>query len=392
MRILHVTSDLSPGHGGPSKVTPELCRALARRGHEVTLYTTNFDVAGVLDVPTHEAVAADGFTIHYFPVGHPRRWKYSRGLWQAVRDRVAGFDVVHIHHLYLFHNVVAGHYCRKYRVPYVVSIHGALDPFIRRQGRVKKAVYHFLLENRTLNHAAAIHYTAQQEREMAHQALKIRAPGVVVPWGLNMEEYVAPPPRGRFRARHPEIGHKQMILFLSRINVVKGLDLLARSYGMIARQRPDVHLVIAGPDNEGYGRQVREWLADAGVLDRVTFTGMLRGEEKLAALRDADLFVLPSYAESFGIVVVEAMACGLPVVITNKVNIWQEVAQAQAGRVVDCDALQLASALLPLLDDAPGRAILGENGRRLVAEQFPWDRVADQMIRVYDTIMKREKT
>lgn len=389
MKILHVTSDLALRHGGPAKVVPELCRALARHGQDVTLYTTNFDVHGVLEVPTHRPVAADGFTIRYFPVGRPRKWKYSWGLWQELRRQVAGFDVVHIHNLYLFSNVMAAHYCRKYRLPYVISVHGTLDPVIRRKSRIKKALYNVLIEKRNLDHAAAIHYTAHNEMELGHQAMLIRAPGVVVPWGLDLAEYAALPVRGTFRAGHPEIGDKLIVLFLSRINFVKGLDLLARSYGMIARQRRDVHLVIAGPDNEGYGVQVRQWLAAEGVLDRVTFTGMLLGEEKLAVLGDADLFVLPSYSESFGIVVAEAMACGLPVVISNRVNICREVAQAQAGMVIDCDAGQLTAALLALLEDPPNRKLMGENGKRLVAATFSWDEVAGQMIKVYNNILNR---
>jgi glycosyltransferase involved in cell wall biosynthesis len=246
---------------------------------------------------------------------------------------------------------------------------------------MKKAVYNWLIEKRNLDFAAAIHYAAQFEMDLAHEALSIRAPGGVVPYVVELQEYLNLPQRGTFRSRFPEVGENLILLFLSRINFKKGLDLLARSFGLIARQRNDVRLVIAGPDNEGYGRQVRQWLAEEGVLKYTVFTGMLTGVDKLAAFADADLFVLPSYTENFGIAIIEAMACGLPVVISNRVNIWQEV--GKAGVVVDCDADKLAEVLLKMLDDSEGRKKLGAMGKRLVEELFPWEKVADQMIKLY---------
>lgn len=389
MKILHVASDLSPRQGGPAKLAPEMCRALARRGHEVALYTTNFDIDGVLDVPLDRPVTDGGYTTRYFPVSWPRRWKFSRPLGQAIRAEIGGFDIVHIHNLYLYHTWVTAHYCRKYGIPYLVSPHGTLDPFIRRRSRVKKAIYHWLIEKRNLDRAAAIHYTAQYEMDLAHRAVKIKAPGAVVPLGLELQDYLELPRPGAFRSRFPEVAGDRIILFLSRINFKKGLDLLAKSFGIITRQRDNVRLVIAGPDNESYGVQVRQWLSEAGVLSRTVFTGMLTGVDKLAALADADLFVLPSYSENFGIAILEAMACGLPVVISNRVNIWQEIAGAGAGVVVDCDVQQLAEALLKLLDRPEERRIIGEKGRKLVEARFLWDKVADQMLGLYQKILAR---
>ena len=380
-----MSSRTSASRGGPAKLAPEMCRALARRGHEVSLYTTNFDEGGVLDVPLDKPVMDGGVTTRYFPVSRPRRWKFSRPLGEAIRNEVKNFDIVHIHNLYLFHTWVTAHYCRKHGIPYLISPHGCLDPFIRRKSRVKKAVYHWLIEKRNLDRAAAIHYAAQFEMDLAHAALSIQAPGGVVPYVVELDEYRNLPPRGTFRSRFPEVGDNLIILFLSRINFKKGLDLLARSFGLIARQRQDVRLVIAGPDNDGYARQVRQWLAEAGVLPYTVFTGMLTGVDKLAALADADLFVLPSYTENFGIAIIEAMACGLPVVISNRVNIWREV--GEAGVVVDCDVDQLAEAMRQMLDDPAGRKQLGAKGKRLVEELFPWEKVADQMIKLYQKIL-----
>lgn len=386
MKILHVIAGLAPQGGGPHKAAPELCRALTCKGHEVTIFTTNADSKGVLNVRTDRPVLWEGVTIRYFPISWPRRWVFSFPLARALKKNVRTFDIVHIHSLYLFHTFVTARYCRQYGVPYLIRPHGTLDPFLRRKSRWKKTIYNFLIEKRSLDHAAAIHYTTQEEMNLAHYALKIRAPGVAVPLGLELKEYTTLPPRGTFRSQFPEIGDKFLILFLSRINFKKGLDLLARAYGIVARQRDDVHLVLAGPDNEGYEGQVRRWLAEERVLNRVTFTGMILSEEKLAALRDADVFVLPSYTENFGIAVVEAMACGLPVVISNKVNIWREVAKAEAGIITDCDASQVAEAILGLIDDPELRIKMGEKGERLVQKNFTWSKAAEKMIKVYTKI------
>lgn len=391
MRILHVIANLIAERGGPPKATLEMSRALTRLGHEVSLYTTNADVRGVLGVPTHRPVLVEGVTIRYFPIGRFRRWGFSAPLGKALRAEIPSFDVVHIHSLYLFHTFVAAYYCRRYDIPYLMRPHGTLDPFLRRKSRLKKAVYNFLIEKRNLDNAAAVHYTSQDEMDLAHGALKIRAPGVVVPLGLDVDEYATLPARGTFRSRHPEIGDKFVVLFLGRLNFKKGLDLLAQAYGSIARRRRDVHLVIAGPDEDGYGRRVQSYLADEGVLGRVTFAGMLRGEEKLAAFADANVFVLPSYTENFGMAAVEAMACGVPVVISNRVGIWREIAEAEAGLVVNCESGELADALLEIMGNAHLNP-QGERGKQLVQERFTWEKVAIQMLQVYQGIRSHAET
>ena len=199
------------------------------------------------------------------------------------------------------------------------------------------------------------------------------------------------PAPGRFRARYPEIGDKPIILFFGRVNFKKGLDILAKAFGAVARRRPDVHLVIAGPDNEGWGARVRTWLSEEGVLNRTTFTGMLLGPDKLAVLRDASLFVLPSYSENFGLAVIEAMAAGLPVIISDQVNIWREVETGRAGRVIPCDPGALADQILELLADPDTAADLGRKGRSLVQERYPWPRIGRSLAEAYGRIIDEHR-
>jgi len=144
---------------------------------------------------------------------------------------------------------------------------------------------------------------------------------------------------------------------------------------------------LAGPDNEGYAAKVKAWLQEEETLGHSIFTGMLLGEDKLAILRDSDIFVLPSYTENFGIAVVEAMACGLPVIISNKVNIWRGVVEASAGIVTDCDSHQVAEAILKLLDNPQLAEDMGERGKKLVAANYTWPKVAEKLIRIYNDIL-----
>jgi len=391
MKILHVIADLNPSSGGPPKAALETCQSLVREGQQVTLFTTNLVDGGTSNVPLGEAVNVEGVNIYYFPCGKFRKWPVSIPMARAIRENINNFDIVEIHGLYLFPSVVTAYYCRKYKIPYLILPHGSLDPFLRKKGRLKKAIYHLLIEKRNLNNAAAIHYTAEEEKNLAHSALKIRAPALVVPLGLNTNEYSQLPKRNSFRSKYPEVGDKLILLSLGRINFKKGFDLLTKAFGQVAQLRPDARLVIAGPEDTGYGDQVRRWLAEFGVLDKTIFTGMLSGREKLAALADADIFVLPSYTENFGIALVEAMACGLPVITTYKVNIWREIAQAGAGEIIHCDPDELKNAMIKLLDHPDLRKQYGANGRLLVETKYRWDIIARQLVQEYEKIIERNK-
>ena len=390
MKILHVIANLAPRYGGPSKACWEMARAVGQLGHEVSIYTTNQDGLGELAVPVGQPVRQEGVQIHYFPIQAPRFWGTSLPLALALRHKIPASDLVHIHSLYLFHNLVAGHYCRQHGIPYLMRPHGTLDPFIHRRHRGRKRLMEQLFEHRNIRGAAALHFTTAAEAELA-APFTCGTPGLVVPLGIDLAEFEPMPAPGRFRARYPEIGDKPIILFFGRVNFKKGLDILAKAFGAVARRRQDVHLVIAGPDNEGWGARVRTWLGEEGVLSRTTFTGMLLGPDKFAVLRDASLFVLPSYSENFGLAVIEAMAAGLPVIISDKVNIWREVHSGGAGRVIPCEAPALADQILNLLADPEAAAGMGQKGRALVKDRFQWPRIGRSLAEAYGRIIDEHR-
>jgi Glycosyltransferase len=364
-----------------------MARASARIGNEVDIFTTNQDGDGELPVPTDRLVQQDGVNIQFFPIQKPRFWGTSLPLAQALKRRIPDVDIVHIHSLYMFHTAVAALYCEKFHTPYIIRPHGTLDPYIYNRHRFRKFIVEILFQNRVIRHAAGIHFTTEEEKKLAEK-YTYGTLGFVVPIGLDIDEYVNGPNKGELFSRFPELSGKKIILFLGRINFKKGLDILVRAYAAIARERDDVHLLIAGSDDDGYGKKVTAWLKEENVYTRTTNAGMLQGEEKLEALFRSTVFVLPSHSENFGIAVVEAMACGLPVVISNKVNIWREVARARAGIVTDCDKVQFTQALNKVLADRPYAQFMGERGRHLVQTQYNWNVVGEKLERAYQQIIK----
>ncbi|MDD4933208.1 MAG: glycosyltransferase [Methylacidiphilaceae bacterium] len=394
MDILVVTASLSSRWGGTTPACLHMCRELARRGNRVVVYTTNADVGGRLSsIPEQGEADGDGFLIRYFPVCSrslilAHAYLYSAPLGRALAEAIRRFDLVYVFSLYRYPSSAACWAARRAAIPYVVNPHGSLDPFLYRRKRWRKAISEALVERPNLDHAAAIHFTSQEEADLT-RPLNLRAPPLVVPLGLPLEEY-QPLPKGSSRTLPLPEGSK-ILLFFGRINFKKGLDLLVKAFAEIAPRMPEVMLVIAGPDNEGYGARVQGWLREAGLENRALFPGMVLGEKKRALLSGSDLFVLPSYTENFGIAVAEAMAMGLPVVISDKVNIWQEVRKAGAGLVVPCDAGKLAEACLQLLRDAQSRRAMGERGRKLVEAQFSLERTTEMLEASFRRLTKEEK-
>ncbi|HJQ60553.1 MAG TPA: glycosyltransferase, partial [Vineibacter sp.] len=374
MRILHLIATLARESGGPAQACLEMARAVAARGHDVAISTTNWPGKAAEPVPTGVPLRQDGVTVTYFPVLPPRGWKPSLAMARVLRRELASFDVVHLHSLYLFHDWLGGRLCRRFGVPYIVRPHGMLDPYIRNHHRGRKHLMELLFQDRVLRHAAAVHYTSEVEREIS-RPFDHGAPARIVPLGVDLAGFDALPPPERFAERFPETRGRRIVLFLSRLHPKKGLDLLLPAFARLASDDPSLHLVIAGPD-DGMLDQCKAWARRDGIHDRVTFTGMLRGEDKLAAFAAATLFALPSYSENFGIAVVEAMAAGLPVVISDQVNIWREIQAGGGALVTRCDSDKLALALSTVLADRPLAEDMARKARATVRRLYHWDSVA----------------
>lgn len=391
MKILHVVNDLSPGSGGPTTVVTGLAAGQSAAGLDVTICTTDSTRAG--DDP---AVARDlirrlehtGVTVHQFSVDF-RPLLFSRGMGSWLHRNLARHDVVDVHGLYRFPLTYSAYRARQLGVPYVIRPHGALDPFLYRQSSVSlplKRLWERLFDLPNLHAASGVHYTTEEERDRV-AFLNLGAPAFVVPNGLDWGRFEALPPRGAFRAGHG-IGDAPLILFLGRVNFKKGIDLLIPAFTQVRQHHPGSILAIVGPDNEGYGSQVRRWIRDAGLDESVRLVGPIYGQAVLEAYVDADVFALPSYTENFGMTVVEAMACAVPVVISDQVNIHREVSTAGGGLVTPCDVSAVASAIQTLLADRAKREAMGVAGREACRVLYNWPRIVEQTREEYETAIR----
>jgi glycosyltransferase involved in cell wall biosynthesis len=362
MRILHVIATLDAASGGSATACIEMADALARRGHQVDIMTTDFGYAGRSVLPRRSQPLT--CRVLTYPVAFPRSWKRSPVLAQALTQNIGTYDLVVIHSLHLFHNMVATTAAIRARIPYVVAPHGLLDPFILRRSRLKKTIMEMAFQSRSLSCAAAIHYTSDEEMRIS-QASAQGAPGFIIPLGVS-------PPSSLSATRD-----FTRVLFLSRLHPKKGLDLLIPAFARVKQRMPHAELVIAGPD-DGALQTTQALVAQHGLSDSVSFPGMLQGIDKDRALAEAGVFVLPSYSENFGIALAEAMAAGLPVITTDKVNIHDAVRAADAGLVVPCDVDFLSEALLRLLGDRELASRMGQNGRLLATTRYDWDQIGAQ--------------
>lgn len=393
MRILHVISTLAPTSGGPTGVLAALTLAQAMTGLQVAVCCTDRGNPSKerLDPSRLRALLAPRVDLLAFATESPALL-LSSSMRRWLLARIADFDVVHVHGLYRFPPTYAAQLARKRGVPYIIRPHGNLDPFLFRQSSrsvLLKRLWERWFDLPNLHGASAIHYTTEDERVRA-SFLKLRAPSFVVPNGLDWARFAELPVRGAFRARLG-VGRAPLVLFLSRLNFKKGLDLLVPAFARVRARIPDAVLAIVGPDNEGYGAKVRGWVAEHGLVDAVRFVDHLQGEQVLQAYVDADVFALPSYTENFGMVVAESLACGTPVVISDQVNIHGEVAAAGAGLVTRCDAGEVADALCTLLADAGRRTAMGAAGRALVQRKWTWDVVAGQLTAEYEKVIARHR-
>jgi glycosyltransferase involved in cell wall biosynthesis len=274
--------------------------------------------------------------------------------------------------------------CRAAGVPYVFRMCGMLDPWCLEQSKWRKKIYLAWRLRDDLNGARVIHYTTEAERRLA-EPVGLTAETIVEPNGIDLDEFERMPEPGWLREKYAQIGNRPIVLFLSRVHVKKGLDLLIAAFAKA--ETCDAVLVIAGHDDRGYLATAKQMVADHGLEDRVVFTGLLKGEERLAALADAELFALPSYQENFGVAVVEALAAGVPVVISDQVNIHDEITAAEVGAVVPTAVKPLAAALTEWMADPVRRLAAGERARSLVRRRFDWSEIANRWCEHYETLV-----
>ena len=340
VRYLHVIRSLNPAGGGPPEGVTQLAAAAVRLKHNVEIVT--------LDRPGSPWIRDDLCPVHCVGPSY-LKYSYAPRFVPWMRRNAARFDAVVVNGIWQFHSFASWRALHGSTIPYYVFPHGMLDPWFKQRyplKHLKKMLYWPWAEYRVLRDARAVLFTCEEERLLARQSFgRYRAREIVVNYGTPGVSGDPAAQRELFLEQFPQLRGKRVLLFLGRIHPKKGCDLLIEAFAPLSRLYPSLHLIMAGPDQTGMQAQLMRLSERLGAAPAITWTGMLHGELKAGALRAAEAFVLPSHQENFGIAVAEALSCQLPVLISNKVNIWREIAADQDSIVAD-DTLPGTESLL----------------------------------------------
>lgn len=312
-------------------------------------------------------------------------YRYNAHLRGWLREHAREYDAVVVNGLWQYHGFGTWRALHGTGIPYYVFTHGMLDPWFKKTyplKHLKKWLYWPWAEYRVLRDARAVFFTCEEERRLAPQSFWLyKANGVVVNYGTSEPPQDGHALREVFLNAHPDLRGKRLLLFLSRIHEKKGCDLLIEAFARVAAQDPALHLVMAGPDQSGLVAELKALAQRLGVAGRISWPGMLKGDIKWGAFYAAEAFVLPSHQENFGIAVAEALGCGLPVLISNQVNIWQEIKADGAG-LVEPDTVEGATALLSrwLHMSAEARSSMARQARATFLARFHIDAMANSLI------------
>jgi glycosyltransferase involved in cell wall biosynthesis len=388
MRILQIIPSISLVYGGPSQMVLGLSGALASRDIDVTIITTNSngDIGQLpLDVTLNQPIEKNGYQIIYFRCSPFRRYKFSLSLLQWLNANARQFDLAHIHALFSPVTTLAATIARYHKLPYIMRPCGMLDPADLQKKKRLKQIYATLLECPNLAGAAAIHFTSKQEAKISERfgldsTGKMPMPqDLVIPLGVTSGFYPQKLPQSEV----------PIILFMSRIEPKKGLDLLIPALESILASGIEFHFILAGsnPQDADYEAGIKVKIQHSSLVKYTTITGFASGDLKNKLLTNADLFVLPSYYENFGIAVAEAMAAGKPVVISDRVHISEDIQQAEAGWVGPLEVSAIASLIKSALLDPDERKRRGLNAKEYAKKHYNWDAIAQQTIDAYQQIL-----
>jgi glycosyltransferase involved in cell wall biosynthesis len=387
MRILQIIPSISLVYGGPSQMVLGLAPALAKEGIKVTVLTTNSNGdrgQKSLDVPLNYPIQQDGYEIIYFRCYPFRRYKFSLDLCKWLNRHASTYDLAHIHALFSPVSSISAAICRQHQLPYILRPLGTLDPADLQKKKYLKQVYAAMLERRNLAGAAAIHFTSTQEAKVSAK-FGVSTQDLVIPLGVNRCE-----DQGKNIRRELDISpHVPVILFMSRIDPKKGLDLLIPALEQLLNAGLSFHFVLAGssPQDANYEAKIRLQIENSILRSHTTTTGFVTGEMKANLLQLADIFVLPSYYENFGIAVAEAMVAAIPVIISDQVHICQQVRDSESGWVGTTNVTSLVELITEALQNPQERQRRGLKAQEYALTHCSWDAIARQLISAYKDII-----
>ncbi|HKY29752.1 MAG TPA: glycosyltransferase [Pyrinomonadaceae bacterium] len=381
LKVLHVIPSISERSGGPGQAIIPMCRALRDSGVDVLLATTDADLNGLLEPKLQTITTHQDVPIIFFKKQFGDSFKYSRSFAQWLQQHVSDFDVIHIHAVFNHACIAAARAARKQGVPYVIRPLGTLTPWALGQKSLRKKVFWHSGVEKMMRNAAAIHYTTRSEKNAVEESLGLNH-GRVVPLGIDIQSTdSADDFRNLFKLQnHP------YVLVLSRLLPTKGIDVLLHAFLSLVRGGfRDWRLVLAGDGPSDYVASLQKAVREQNATERVLFPGWISGGLKMSALQDASLLALPSHHENFGLCVMEALACGIPVLISPHVNLASEIEAAGAGWIASIEKSSVEHALLEACssrEELVRRGLLGKE----FAAKFQWPVIAKEFVEVYREI------
>ena len=376
LKILQLVHTLDPSVGGVAASVLALSRGLARRGHKLDIV--------VLDDSASPWLVDIALPIHALGAGLTS-YRYSSKLLPWLKKQGGDYDRVIVNGIWQYLSFAAWRHYAGSSIPYYVFPHGMLDPWFKETfplKHLKKWLYWPWAEYRVLRDAAAVIFTSEEERSQARKSF----------WLYRCREKVsllgveAPPissnAKSEFLSRYPQLQNTRIFLFLGRLHPKKGCDMLLEAFAQM-RSNDSISLILAGPDQVGWESDLRRQVTRLNLTNRVVFTGMLEGSMKQGAFANAEAFVLPSHQENFGISVVEALAASVPVLVSNRVNIWREIEADRAGYAESDDLAGTTRLLQRWIDTAPAeREMVRQNARRCFEQRFEIDRAVDSLLQI----------
>lgn len=386
MKVLHVLPTLSSYAGGPTAVALNLVKNLNQQGIEAEIATTNDNGSEHLRVPLQEISDYQGVPVRFFQRSlRLKEYLVSRTLGQWLWQHIQNYDLLDLHYLFSFAPTLAASFARYYKVPYTLRTMGQLTPWALAQSPLKKKIYGKLIERKNLNYATAIHCTTLGEA-CDVENFGIKVPKLILPLGVSPSETI-PNASTLLKQKYNIPPDRLIILFLARLHYKKRPDLLIEALSKLSSDPSTPHLILAGSGETDYQHYLRNLVKQYGLSPYVTFTGFVTGHQKALLLQGSNLFALPSFSENFGIAVAEALLAGLPVILTEGVQLSPDVQQAQAGLVINSDLENLTLAIEKLLRSPQLRQTLASNARNLAKTKYYWPSITQNLIQAYQEIL-----